>query len=72
MLLGPRGFAVSHQVVLCIAQFPGGSLGPIRVVRETEAGSLCPDDSVLRANRRYTPLRRDATNALFERVNTGR
>src|SRR5215472_16510738 len=47
MLLGPRSIAVSHPVVLCIAQFPGGSLGPVRVVRETEACSLCPDDSVL-------------------------
>jgi hypothetical protein len=47
MLLGPRSIAVSHRVVLCIAQFPGGSVGPVRVVRETEACSLCPDDSVL-------------------------
>jgi hypothetical protein len=47
MLLGPRSIAVSHRVVLCIAQFPGGSVGPVRVVQETEACSLCPDDSVL-------------------------
>ena len=67
MLLGPRSIAVSHRVVLCIAQFPGGSHGPVRVVRETEACSLCPDDSVLRGNGRYTPLRRDATNALRKR-----
>ena len=59
MLLGPRSIAVSHRVVLCIAQFPGGSVGPVRVVRETEACSLCPDDSVLGENgeNRYTPLR---------------
>src|SRR5215470_15074390 len=64
MLLGPRSIAVSHRVVLCIAQFPGGSVGPVRIVGETEACSLCPDDSVLGGNGRYTPLRRDATNAL--------
>jgi hypothetical protein len=34
MLLGPRGIAVSHRVVLCIAQFPGASVGPVRVLRE--------------------------------------
>src|SRR5215469_17721132 len=34
MLLGPRSIAVSHRVVLCIGQFPGGSVGPVRVVRE--------------------------------------
>src|SRR5215472_15933948 len=67
MLLGPRSIAVSHRVVLCIAQFPGGSVGPVRVVGETEACSLCPDDSVLGGNGRYTPLRRDATNALRKR-----
>src|SRR5215831_16516342 len=61
MLLGPRSIAVSHRVVLCIAQFPGGSIGPVRVVRETEACSPCPDDSVLCGNGRYTPLRPDAT-----------
>src|SRR5215470_2285665 len=60
MLLGPHSIAVGHQVVLCIAQFPGGSVGPVRVMRETEACSLCPDDSVLRGNARYTPSRRDA------------
>ena len=32
MLLGPRSIAVSHRVVLCIAQFPGGSVGPVRMV----------------------------------------
>ena len=37
MLLGPRSIAVSHRVVLCIAQFPGGSVGPVRVVRETDS-----------------------------------
>src|SRR5215470_10588136 len=67
MLLGPHSIAVGHQVVLCIAQFPGGSLEPVRVLRETEACSLCPDDSVLGGNGRYTPLRRDATNALRKR-----
>ena len=67
MLLGPRSIAVSHRVVLCIAQFPGGSVGPVRVVRETEACSLSPDDSVLGGNARYTPLRRDAMNALRKR-----
>src|SRR5215471_21722479 len=67
MLLGPRSIAVSHPVVLCIAQFPGGSLGPVRVVRETEACSLCPDDSVLHGNGRYTPLRPDATTPLRKR-----
>src|SRR5215469_1988141 len=67
MLLGPRSIAVSHQVVLCIAQFLGGSVGPVRVVRETKACSLCPDDSVLGGNGRYTRLRRDATNALRKR-----
>ena len=67
MLLGPRSIAVSHRVVLCIAQFPGCSFGPVRPVRETEACSLCPDDSVLGGNGRYTPLRRDATNALRKR-----
>ena len=67
MLLGPRSIAVSHRVVLCIAQFPGGSVGPVRMVGETEACSLCPDDSVLGGNGRYTPLRRDATNALRKR-----
>ena len=67
MLLGPRSIAVSHRVVLCIAQFPGGNVGPVRVVRETEACSLCPDDSVLCGKGRYTPLRRDATNALRKR-----
>ena len=45
MLLRPRSTAVGHRVVLCIAQLPGGSLGPVRVVRETEDCSLCPDDS---------------------------
>src|SRR5215469_2334680 len=63
MLLGPRSTAVSRRVVLCIAHFLGGGLGPVRVVRETEGCSLCPDDSVLCGNGRYTPLRRDATNA---------
>ena len=67
MLLGPRSIAVSHRVVLCIAQFPAGSVGPVRVVQETEACFLCPDDSVLGGNGRYTPLRRDATNALRKR-----
>src|SRR5215472_14882955 len=67
MLLGPRNIAVSHRVVLCIAQFPGGSVGPVRVARETEACSLYPDDRALRGNGRYTPLRRDATNALRKR-----
>src|SRR5215467_6096698 len=46
MLLGPRSIAVSLRVVLCIAQFPGGSVGPVRMVGETEACFLCPDDSV--------------------------
>jgi hypothetical protein len=64
MRLGPRSIAVSHRVVLCIAQFPGGSVGSVRVVPETEACSLCPDDSVLGGNGRYTPLTRDATKAL--------
>src|SRR5262250_180633 len=67
MLLGPRSIAVSHQGVLCIAQFLGGSVGPVRVVRETKACSLCPDDSVLGGNGRYTRLRREATNALRKR-----
>jgi hypothetical protein len=67
MLLGPRSIAVSHRVVLCIAQFPDGSVGAVRVVWETEACSLCPDDSVLGGNGRYTPLKRDATNALRKR-----
>src|SRR5215469_16468335 len=67
MLLGPRSIAVSRRGVLCIAQLPGGSPGSVRVVRETEACSLCPDDSVLRENGRYTPLRRDATTALRKR-----
>ena len=67
MLLGPRSIAVSHRVVLCIARFPGGSIGAVRVVRETGACSLCPDDSVLGGNDRYTPLRRDVTNALRRR-----
>ena len=58
MLLGPRSIAVSHRVVLCIAQFPGGSHGPVRVVRETEACSLCPDDSVLGGNGRCRDLNR--------------
>src|SRR5215471_13561129 len=57
MPLGPRSIAVSHRVVLCIAQFPGGSVGAVRVVRETEACSLCPDDSVLGGNGRYTPFK---------------
>src|SRR5215831_20484995 len=67
MLLGPRSIAVSHRVVLCIAQFPGDSVGPVRVVRETESCSPCPDDSVLGGNGRYTRLRRDATKALRKR-----
>jgi hypothetical protein len=37
------------------------------LVRETEACSLCPDDSVLRGNGRYTPLGHNATNALRKR-----
>ncbi len=71
MVLGPRSIAVSHRVVLCIAQFPGGRLGAVRVVREIRARSLCPDDSVLGENRRYTLLRRESTNALRKR-STGR
>ena len=67
MPLGPRSIAVSHRVVLCVAQFPGDSVGPVRVVRETEACSLCPDDSVLGGSGRYTPLSRDVTNALRKR-----
>ena len=47
MLLSPRSIAVGHRVVLYIPQFPGGSLRPVRVIRETEACSLSPDDSVL-------------------------
>src|SRR5215472_6572825 len=63
MLLSPRSIAVGHRVILYIPQFPGGSLRPVRVIRETEACSLTPDDSVLGGNGRYTPLRHDATNA---------
>ena len=53
MLLGPRSIVVSLQVVLCITQFRGGSLGPVRVVPETEVCSFCPDDSALGGNGRY-------------------
>src|SRR5215469_5418090 len=67
MLLGPRSIAVSHRVVLCIAQFCGGSVGAVRVVRQLEACFLWPDDSVLGGNGRYTPLGRDPTNALQKR-----
>ena len=52
MLLGPGSIAVSRRVVVCIAQFPAGSVGPVRAVQETEACSLCPYDSVLRRNGR--------------------
>src|SRR5215470_19060866 len=68
MLLGPRSTAVSRRVVLCIAHFLGAGPRPVRVVRETEACSLCPGDSVLRGNGRYTPLGHDATTALRKRA----
>jgi hypothetical protein len=72
MLLGPRSIAVSHRVVLCFAQSPDGSPGPVRVVRETEGCSLCPDDSVLRGNGRYTALRCDANECSPKKINRDR
>src|SRR5215472_8158340 len=66
MLLVARSTAVSHRVVLCIALFPGGCVGPVRAVRETEACSLCPDDSVPGG---YTPSRPDAMNPLRKKIN---
>jgi ABC-type antimicrobial peptide transport system permease subunit len=41
MLLGPRSIAVSHRVVLCIAQFPASSVGPDALLYEVKATDTC-------------------------------